>query len=315
MEEERKLYPIRFCPIEDKYCWGSEEFDVADLGYRDSFVRDGWLAANSLSEVMEMYMDRVTGENAFEIYGRQFPVQVKHIRCRGRMPLRVHPDDETAAQRYDALGREKFWYVLKASKGAKLMIGFDREMDAGSLIESCADGSIAAKMRCIDAVKGECFRIAPGTVHGAEGEVDILEVSESSALDFCVYTWGQTPLEDEFDPSMNVVDALDFIRFTPDDGFRNASTDRFTVNMVSLKSKVSIPTGDSFLIYVCLEGQAVLTTGEGGVGLPYRLEEGETLLVPNDCQDFVMEPEGKEASLMEILVEKRTFTDPYLNEK
>lgn len=316
MEEDRKLYPLRFHPIEDKYCWGSEEFDIADLGYRDTFVRDGWLAANSLSEVMEMYMDKVTGDNSFEVYGRQFPVQVKHIRCRGKMPLRVHPDDETAAQRYDALGREKFWYVLKASAGAQLLVGFDREMDAGRLCESCADGSIGGKMKHLPAKKGECLRIAPGTVHGAIGNVDILEVSESSALDFCVYAWGQALGEDEFDPSMNLADALDFIRFSPDDDFRDVSIKEFTVNKVPLKSRIGISTGDSFLIYVCIGGEAVISTAEAGIGkLEYRLAEGETILIPNDCQDFELEPAGKEAVLLEILVEKKNFTDSYLNEK
>ncbi|MCQ2158620.1 MAG: hypothetical protein MJY43_02205 [Bacteroidales bacterium] len=316
MEEEKKLYPFKFCTVEDRYCWGSEEFDVADLGYRDTFVRDGWLAANALSEVMEMYMDRVTGENAFEIYGRQFPVQVKHIRCRGRMPLRVHPDDETAAQRYDALGREKFWYVLKAQKEARLLIGFEAEMDAESLCEACADGSIGGKMRAVEAKAGDCFRIAPGTVHGATGNVDILEVSEASALDFCIYAWGQALGEEEFDPEMSIVDALDFIRYTPSEDFEDTSIREFTVNRIPLKSKLEISTGDSFLIYVCLSGEAQLQVGESGIGaLSYRIAQGETMLVPNDCRDFTLEPVGKEASLLEILVEKRPFADPYLNEK
>ena len=55
--EEKKLYPLRFCTLLDEYGWGSDEFKIADLGYRDSLVRDGWLAGNAVSEVMDTYMD------------------------------------------------------------------------------------------------------------------------------------------------------------------------------------------------------------------------------------------------------------------
>ena len=61
MEEEKKLYPFKFCTLQDDYPWGSEEFRLADLGYRDSLVREGWLAGNSIAEVMDTYLDRVVG--------------------------------------------------------------------------------------------------------------------------------------------------------------------------------------------------------------------------------------------------------------
>ena len=106
MDEEKKLYPFKFCTLQDEYPWGSETFSLADLGYRDSLVREGWLAGNSIAEVMDTYLDRVVGDEVYNYYGRQFPICVKHLCVHGRMPLRVHPDDETAAQRYDFLGKE-----------------------------------------------------------------------------------------------------------------------------------------------------------------------------------------------------------------
>lgn len=106
--EENALYPLKVCTLEDSYSWGKEEFKIADLGYRDSLLKEGWLAANSISELMDTYMDRIVGDTVFQVYGRQFPVQVKKISCKGKMPLRVHPDDKNAEYRYDALGKEKF---------------------------------------------------------------------------------------------------------------------------------------------------------------------------------------------------------------
>ena len=57
--DEKKLYPFRFCSLQDDYVWGSDEFKLADLGYRDSIVRDGWLAGNTMGEIMDTYLDRV----------------------------------------------------------------------------------------------------------------------------------------------------------------------------------------------------------------------------------------------------------------
>ena len=39
MEEEKRLYPFRFCALQNDYIWGSETFRAADLGYRDSLIR------------------------------------------------------------------------------------------------------------------------------------------------------------------------------------------------------------------------------------------------------------------------------------
>ena len=60
MEEEKKLYPFKLVPVEDS---PDETWHLADLGFPDSMVRNGWLATNTLSELMEMYMDRIVGSS------------------------------------------------------------------------------------------------------------------------------------------------------------------------------------------------------------------------------------------------------------
>ena len=211
--EEKKLYPFRFCSLQDDYSWGSDEFKLADLGYRDSLIRDGWLAGNAISEVMDTYLDRVVGDNVYAFWGRQFPVQVKHIKVKGKMPLRVHPDAETAVQRYDLLGREKLWYVLRAGAGARLLLGFKRDTDASELYGKCADGSVEELLNSVTTVAGDFFHIRPGVPHAAAGDIEIIEVSESSPLDFCLCSWGEEVSEEEFDPALSIVDALDFIDY------------------------------------------------------------------------------------------------------
>ena len=321
--EEKKLYPLRFLPLEDNYCWGRERFMVADLGYRDTVVADGWLAANLLSEVMDTYMDRVVGDHVFTSYGRLFPVQVKQITCEGKMPLRVHPDDEIAGQRYDSLGREKLWYIAKASADARLCLGWKRATDASELIEGIKSGAIEAVVNMVAPKAGDCFLIKPGLVHGAVGSMEIVEISESSALDFCVYPWGQQLGEEEFDPAMSVVDALDFIDYGPykapeapaagREGMKFlADLQQFTVRKMDLRDPLHITGGEhnSYAVYVCLYGKADLQL-QSPVKVDYPLEAGQALLVPAEVDDFILAPLAQTTAVLEIMTEYKPEKDSY----
>lgn len=320
--EEKKLYPLRFLPLEDKYVWGCEDFKVADLGYRDTVVADGWLAANALSEVMDTYMDRVVGDHVFGAYGRLFPVQLKHIKCESKMPLRVHPDDEIAEQRYDSLGREKIWYIAKAAPDARLCLGWSRAIDASELIEGIKSGAVEGLVNMVPVKAGDCFRIKPGTVHGAAGNMEIIEVSESSALDFCVFPWGQQLGEEEFDPAFSVVDALDFIDYGPykapeapaagEKGMKFlADLPQFTVRKMDLRDPLHITGGDhnSYAIYHCLYGKAVVKIEL----LEYKLEAGDTLLLPAEMDDFILAPLAQTTSVLEVMTEYKPEMDAYIN--
>ena len=86
MEEEKKLVPFRLCTLEDRHPWGAEVWNLADLGWRDTAARDGWLAGNTMDEIMETYLDRVVGDGVFEWYGRQFPFCIKTLQINGKCP-------------------------------------------------------------------------------------------------------------------------------------------------------------------------------------------------------------------------------------
>lgn len=267
MEDSRKLYPLKFRPIRDEYAWGAAEFTLADLGYRDTLVQNGWLAANSLSEVMEMYMDGIVGEEIFACYGRQFPFQVKKLEVRGKMPLQVCPDDEIALQRYDCLGKEKIWVVVRAGDAARVAMGFGRDTDAAGLLASCEDSGVAGLLNIVPVHAGDHFHIAPGIVHAAFGDIDIIEISESSALDFCLCAWGQTLAEDEFDPSLGPVEALDFIRYAagaPD--VEALSLPQFSVSTAGTPDKTQVSGASA-----------------DGTCRAYCSRDGKVVLVPEDA--------------------------------
>ena len=343
MEEEKKLYPFKFCTLQDDYPWGSEEFKLADLGYRDSLIREGWLAGNSLSELMDTYIDRVVGDNVYEYYGRQFPVCVRLLRVKGRMPLRVHPDDETAAQRYDFLGKEKLWYVLRAGADARLLVGFRRDTDASEMYAKCLDGSVEDILNVIAPHAGQCLHIPAGTPHAAAGDVEILEIGESSPMDFCLCGWGEEVHPDEFDTSLTLVDALDFMNYQrfgdspvkpandeklpANDGKMPANDDalapgatrlldlpQFRTDRIPLTTPLQVRREiGPFLLYSCVKGGAAVQLSlAGGQTLDYPVKVGETLLVPAECSEFVIGPTERDTILLETTV-IRNDADPYIN--
>lgn len=317
--DEKKLYPFSFCTLADEYGWGTDEFLLADLGYRDSLIREGWLAGNAVSELMDTYMDRMVGDNTFGYWGRQFPVQLKRIAVKGTMPLRVHPDTDIAGQRYDFLGRRKIWYVMSAASDARLLVGWNRDTDASEVFSACADGSVRALLKEFALKPGQFIHIPPGTPHAATGSIEILEVSESSPLDFCLSGLGQPVHPDEFDESLNLVDAMDFIDYKEFTGKperpegRFADYPEFIVEQIDLHSPATVDgEADAFVIYVCTKGAAVLRLNVFGQAASYAIARGRALLVPAECGDFALVPEEQGTVLLQITVPAREQRDSYL---
>lgn len=241
-EKKKKLYPFKFNPIAEKVSWGGnyfikefkkefvettpkgdeyhlttsdkigESWELADMGFRDSVVNAGWLKGNSLSDMMETYLERIVGEHIFAYYGRQFPVMIKWLDVRKKTPIMVHPDDRIAGPRYDCLGKTKLWYINDIKPGAKLYMGFKNDITATEFYERCTNGSLEEVLNVIVPRKGESFVIAPGIVHGAVGSMRICEVTESSDLDFKVFNWGQ-PTENDNVENLGLVAAFDFINY------------------------------------------------------------------------------------------------------
>lgn len=318
MEEEKKLYPFRLVPVEDN---PDETYGIADLGFPDSLVKNGYLATNTLSEIMEMYMDRVVGEGVFSYYGRQFPILLKTLKGTARTPLMVHPDDVVAAERFDFLGKGKLWYVVSAVPGSRLYLGFKHDVASSDFYQGCKDGSVESMLNVVKPQAGDYYYIAPGTVHAASEGVVIVEVAESSPLDFRIYDWGRKSGEiDPFDAELTLEAAFDFIDYsafldkTPR-GVEDASgvlkmtdCEEFEVSSMRLAAPLHINPGQdgSFAVYHCLSGAAQIEVpkdpeGDARDSESYPLGPGETVLVPAEVQDFYLLPRAQGTHLLEVV--------------
>lgn len=336
MEDDKRLYPLRFIPVDEN---PAEDVRLADLGYQDSLVKDGWLAANSISEIMDMYVDRVVGEHAFEYYGRQFPVLVKYLTGTERTALMVSPDDETAGQRFDFLGKAKLWYIVSARPGGKICMGFNRDVGAEEFYMSCRHGEAESLLNIIEPKAGEHYFIRPGLVHAAFEGVVIAEVAESSPLDFRIYNWGREIEGDEFDEALNLDAAFDFIDYGKychcsgpecegeggtchchgcgeDAQGIIAGCDEFSVSEIRLDAPLhrNSEMMDSFVVYTCLNGAASVQTKDGDCTSVCTLAPRDTVLIPAEVTDYILTPAAPRTLLLEISSGTMEDIDPYTGE-
>ncbi len=369
MAMEKKLYPLKFIPVPSRRPWGGsalvnelgkhfvevdeegnetvlgpdvligESWELADMGIEDSVVENGWLAGNTISEIMETYLERIVGENVYNHFGRQFPLLIKFLDINDKLSVQVHPDDQVAAERYDSLGKAEIWYIMDAKPEAKMYCGFNRDITAQEFYDRCKNGTVDEVLNVITPKKGDVIFITPGTVHAADGGILIAEIQESSDMTFRLYDWGR-----EFNPAtarkMHVEEAIDVINYNAFDpsiyrkgplwGEESQEEDhmiqnlvecpQFSVSKVRLTDPLHIYTEqfESFIVYICLEGAAsiqVPSTNENGEACMenYEFKKGETILVPADMPDFFLVPRDRETLLLEAVTRPEEEVDQYID--
>lgn len=330
-----------------------ESWELADMGIEDSVVAEGWLAGNTISELMETYIERITGENVYRYYGRQFPLLIKFLDINDRLSVQVHPDDEIAAERYDSLGKAEIWYVMDAQPGARIYAGFNKEMSAQEFYDRCNAGTVEEVLNVIYPKKGDSLLIAPGTVHAADGGLLIAEVQESSDMTFRLYDWGREHNPETARP-LHLEEAIDIIDYRKFDSsmFRKgplwdeecnchchdkeghhthdsheggiaetlAERPEFCVTKINLSDPLHIYTEkfESFIIYICTEGAASIqipATKDSGEAYmeSYEFRKGETILVPADMPDFFLVPRDRSTVLLEAVNRPAEEDDDYID--
>ena len=304
--------------------WGHVSYQIADLGFKDSMIDNGWFGGNTLSELMGTYLERVVGDDVFEFYGLQFPVMVKVMDVTGWQPLQMNAADDVAAERYDSFGKTALWYVQDAAPDAELLLGFNRGIDPAEFYARCQDGSVKEVLNVVRPHKGEAYLIKPGTVFAAGPGLKIVEIAESSELTFNLHNWGMELLDSEELLLEEAFDLIDFKKYVPEPvaGDKLAVCPEFVVTKLDLKDGLHIFSEQpgSFAVYYCVTGEVAVQipaeNDKGAKGVEsYSLKAGHSILVPSELNDFFLIPAARGTVLLETLVEKRLVKDSYTNQE
>ena len=163
--ELNKLYPLKLKPILKQKLWGGdkiqniyrhnepkldkvgESWDVSAMEGDDCEVVNGWLAENTLADLVEVYMGDLVGDRVYEQYGAEFPLLLKVIDSNRDLSIQVHPNDELAEEEHGLRGKTEMWYVLDAEPDAHIILGFNRYVSQAEYIERVATGNLEEILR------------------------------------------------------------------------------------------------------------------------------------------------------------------------
>jgi len=318
------LYPIKFYPLLKEKVWGGnqlaiqydkkaagnigESWEISGVAESVSTVSNGIFEGRPLTELIELYSDELLGKSVTQKYGNAFPLLFKFIDAREDLSVQLHPDDRVARERHNSFGKTEMWYILHAEENARLILGFNREMDAETYQSYLSENKITEILHTEKVEKGDAFFIAPGTVHAIGAGVMLAEIQQTSDITYRIYDWDRPGIDGNMRELHNE-EALDVINykapnaklyFTELDNqpVEVCSSAYFTTNSVKLTSGIDrdISKIDSFIVYMCIDGHAIINVKDHSEAI----KKGETLLIPA-CESL-LSIETKGATLLEVYV-------------
>jgi mannose-6-phosphate isomerase len=323
------LYPLKFTPIFKDKIWGGtkiksilnkdfgslpncgESWELSGVEGNVSVVSNGYLAGNTLEELLEVYMGDLTGEVVYEDFGNEFPLLVKFIDANDDLSIQVHPNDEMAAERHHSYGKTEMWYVLQADKGSKLQSGFNQPVDQEKYLEKLENVELTDILNFEEVTAGDVFFIPAGRVHAIGKGILLAEIQQTSDITYRIYDYDRrdnrgTPRELHTDLALDAIDYTLFPEYKtkyelkPNESVELASCQYFTTNVLDLNEAIDKDYNklDSFVIYICLEGELVIETESGSE----TIQKGETILLPASIENVRLKPATASAKLLEVYI-------------
>jgi mannose-6-phosphate isomerase len=322
------LYPLKFKPVFKEKIWGGQKIrtslglDFSPLpncgeawalsGVSDcqTVISNGFLEGNELNEILEIYMDELVGEKVYARFANEFPILVKLIDANDWLSIQVHPDDALAASRNVGSGKTEMWYVLDADRGAQLITGFNRKMDATAYLESLSQKRLKEVLNFESVASGDVFFIPSGRVHALGPGILLAEIQQTSDTTYRIYDWDRVDSEGNA-RELHTGLALDAIDFSGVDSYRTnykhevnrpatlVDCPYFTVNMIEINRETvkDYSAHDSFVIYLCAEGIVEVQAGDGRVSM----KTGEVVLLPAVLDEVTLIPVGH-SKILEVYI-------------
>ena len=119
----------------------------------------------------------------------KFPWLIKFIDANDTLSVQVHPDNEYAKNVGDVSGKTEMWHILSAKPGAKLIVGFKKQVPKEELKTLAQNGKIIDILNEIEVKKGDTFFIPSGTVHAIGKGIVLLEIQQNSDATYRLYDW------------------------------------------------------------------------------------------------------------------------------
>jgi mannose-6-phosphate isomerase len=323
------LYPLKFTPIYKDKIWGGnkiktvlnkdfgdlpncgESWELSGVEGNVSVVSNGFLAGNTLEELIEVYMGDLVGDQIFETFGIEFPLLIKFIDANDNLSIQVHPDDELSKKRHNAYGKTEMWYVMQADPGSKLQSGFNRQVDQEEYLEKLEKNELPDILNFEEVTSGDVFFIPAGRVHAIGKGILLAEIQQTSDITYRIYDYDRR--DDQGNPrelhTELALEAIDFKLFPEykshykvilNESVELVKCNYFITNLIVIDQSTEKDYNqlDSFVIYICLEGTLKIETESGSE----TLQKGETILKPASIENVKLKPGSVSVKLLEVYI-------------
>ena len=321
------IYPLRFRPIFKDKVWGGtrlkellgkdfdplpncgESWELSGVDGSISIAAGGFLQDNNLKELIEVYMEDLVGEKVFARHGTQFPLLIKFLDTTEPLSVQVHPDDTLARARHGSLGKTEMWVVLHAEPGTEIITGFQQGVGREDYLGHLEKGRLRDILHVEKAMVGDVYFIPAGRIHAIGAGITLCEIQQSSDVTYRVYDWDRPGLDGRL-RALHTEQALDAIDFSPVEAYKTpysivpngsvnlVSCPYFTTNLLVFDQRIESDYYflDSFVVYICLEGQCVLQYPGGKM----VIRAGDTCLLPAEIKQMAFIPEAGRCRLLEV---------------
>lgn len=319
------LYPLKFRPILKDKIWGGtklktilqkdsslpnigESWEISDVEGDTSIVSNGNLENQSLKQLLQLYKDELIGKKNYEKFGDKFPLLIKFIDAKQDLSIQLHPNDALAKARHNSFGKTEMWYVMQADEDSNLIVDFNQKMTPELYLEHLEQKTLPQILNFDKVKAGDTYFIEVGRVHAIGAGVMLAEIQQTSDITYRIYDWDRT---DDFgnERELHTDLAIDAIGFDMPNNFRvkyakkpNQSNEMvscpyFTTSYLKVDQEIQKEnTHDSFVIYICVEGEAQIKTET----YSEVIKKGETLLVPAAISSYQIS--ANDATLLEVYV-------------
>ncbi|MCI8313097.1 MAG: class I mannose-6-phosphate isomerase [Lachnospiraceae bacterium] len=306
--------PFLLKPAGKDYLWGghrlkddfSKEIDMEPLAETwecsthpdgPSIVASGAHKGMLLTEVLKEHPEYM-GTHPKTDGG--LPILIKFIDAKQDLSVQVHPDDEYARKyEHGSLGKTEMWYVLDATKDARLVYGFYHDISKEKLKKSLEEGSVERYLQKVKVKKDDLFYIEAGTVHAIGAGILIAEIQECSNITYRMYDYNRMD-KDGKPRTLHIERALEVANRigtqTPRQPMRVLryqkgcasellcrckyfQVERQLINTEKCREMADFQTdGNSFQVLLCVDGCGTLF-GEGEM---IHFFKGDCIFVPAD---------------------------------
>ncbi|QDO94298.1 mannose-6-phosphate isomerase [Formosa sediminum] len=301
------LYPIKFTPLYKYRIWGGEKlktvlhkdyqedhigesWEISDVKGDETVVSEGVLKGKTLRALIEAYKEDVVGKTVYNVFGAEFPLLIKFIDAKTPLSIQVHPSNEIAKERHNSFGKNEMWYVMEAEKDAELIVGFNQQVDKTSYVKALVSGQILDVLNNDTVSKGDTYYIPTGRIHAIGAGVMLAEIQQTSDITYRIYDYDRVDATTGKTRELHTELAVDVIDYSVSDSYKTKYTKPdhatntlvhspyFKTNIVNVKGEMQkdYTALDSFVIYICVEGEFELIWND----VPYKLVKGETIFLP-----------------------------------